>query len=101
MADTTPNLLPCPFCGGDPELVDSRVEWFVRCNHCKPFATVRYGESVREEIDHDGVDESTIDWGAIRQSAIDAWNRRVDQPAELAKVSRNSEEAPQGPEQKP
>lgn len=75
-------LLPCPFCGGDPELVDNRVEWFVRCSNCKPFATVIYGNSVRH-IDHCETDEDSakaeqeVDWGALKQSAIDAWNRRA------------------------
>lgn len=75
-------LLPCPFCGGDPELVDNRVEWFVRCSNCKPFATVIYGNSARH-IDHCETDEDSakaeqeVDWGALKQSAIDAWNRRA------------------------
>lgn len=81
-ADTSQgaSLLSCPFCGGSPELVDNRVEWFVRCAHCKPFATVIYGESARH-IDHlqDGEAVPEVDWGRLRQTAIDAWNRRAPQ----------------------
>lgn len=78
-------LLPCPFCGGTPELVDSRVEWFVRCNDCKPLATVIYGRSVRY-LDHGGseLDFDSVDWDGLKQSAIDAWNRRAPAaPVEL------------------
>lgn len=83
-------LKPCPFCGNKtPELVDSRVEFFVRCNQCKPFFTVVYGKSVRH-LDHitadtdedaDRISEmafDAVDWNEIKQSAIDAWNTRAD-----------------------
>lgn len=84
-------LKPCPFCGNKkPELVDDRVEYFVRCLECKPYFTVIYGDSVRH-LDHldfgdDLTDEEIdklsqaefekVDWPALKQSAIDAWNRR-------------------------
>ena len=71
------DLLPCPFCGSAPELVDDRTEWFVRCKGCGPIATVIYGRSVRN-LDHSGAqsDWDAVDWQGLKQSAIDAWNRR-------------------------
>lgn len=82
-------LKPCPFCGNKtPELIDSRVEFFVRCTECKPFFTVIYGKTVRH-LDHISADtdEETdrlsqiafdaVDWDDIKQSAIDAWNTRA------------------------
>lgn len=85
---TTENeLKPCPFCGGTPELVDSRVEWFVRCKSCKPYHTVIYGNNIRhiDEIDNDdvaAVELSKVDFEALKKSAVDAWNNRA--PAQLA-----------------
>lgn len=70
-------LKPCPFCGNStPELVDNRVEWYVRCKNCKPYPTVIYGENVRFEVDEQGIDDSCIDWDRLKQTAVDAWNRR-------------------------
>ncbi|MBS9476264.1 Lar family restriction alleviation protein [Ancylobacter radicis] len=75
-------LLPCPFCGGQPEVLDDRVIFFVRCDQCKPFSTVIYGESVRH-LDHEGTeaDFEAVDWDSLKQSAIDAWNRRAPHPS--------------------
>jgi len=84
----TEKLLPCPFCGGKPELVDDRMGWFVRCDACKPFSTVIYGENVRyiDHISGDTDEESdalsaaacaAVDWDALKQTAVDAWNRRA------------------------
>lgn len=85
-----PKLLPCPFCGGEPELVDDRLNWYVRCtNHPEGEWIVVCGKNVRW-LDHIGMDAATdaeadkmtseaadkIDWDALRQSAIDGWNRR-------------------------
>lgn len=71
-------LKPCPFCGSAPELVDDRTSWFVRCNHCKPFATVIYGETV-SHLDHadDAGAFLDVDWMGLRQTAIAAWNTRT------------------------
>lgn len=71
-------LKPCPFCGSAPELVDDRTSWFVRCNHCKPFATVIYGETV-SHLDHadDAGAFLDVDWMGLRQTAIAAWNTRA------------------------
>ncbi|MBS87126.1 MAG: hypothetical protein CL858_29580 [Cupriavidus sp.] len=82
MTKDTEALLPCPFCGGDPELIDDRTGWFVRCNACKPFATVIYGENVRhiDDLDADTKVMDAVDWAELRQSAISAWNRRTLTP---------------------
>lgn len=82
-------LKPCPFCGNKtPELVDSRVEFFVRCTDCKPCSTVIYGKTVKhlDYIDTDTDEDEdrlsqiafdAVDWDDIKQSAIDAWNTRA------------------------
>lgn len=86
----TQELKPCPFCGGKPELVDDRVGWFVRCNHCKPYATVILGKYARE-IDTKEVSVDDVDWDDIKQSAIDAWNKRfvVDSTSDKNKEEQN------------
>lgn len=112
----TVELLPCPFCGGAPEIIDERVGYFVRCDHCKPFATVIYGESVRHLDYIECVSESAkafaeVDWGALRQSAIDVWNRRTAAPTrsqrgrlfamQLGEESRRAFAQPAAPAQPP
>jgi hypothetical protein len=62
-------LKPCPFCGGVPDLEDSRTIWVVRC---KCGACV-LGERAPEPDGH----ESGAYWDRIRQTAIEAWNRRA------------------------
>lgn len=51
--------------------------WFVRCDHCRPFKTVIYGNNVRHLDHEEGADLGAVDWDALKQSAIDAWNRRA------------------------
>lgn len=69
-----PRLLPCPFCGhAEPVLEDARTIWIVRCR-C---AACVLGERAPEP---DG-SESDAYWDRIRQTAIDAWNRRAPIPA--------------------
>lgn len=79
-------LKPCPFCGGEGEVRDMRVKFGVRCKGC---GITICGES-HEWIDHVGDDADTdeeadalsesacvsIDWDAVRLSAISAWNNR-------------------------
>ena len=67
------NLKPCPFCGSEPELVDNRLEWYVRCTGCD--VTVigkRHAELKSDE------ESEEVDWAEFEQSAIDKWNRRVN-----------------------
>lgn len=78
----TDKLKPCPFCGpekSDPELIDHRTDWFIRCNGCN---VIVYGETVNH-LDHINDDEEAqtafdaVDWDALRQTSIDKWNARA------------------------
>lgn len=51
-------IYPCPFCGGEGELVKTAVFW-VECNECGSTCGVSH---------------------RIRQKAVDAWNRRYNEP---------------------
>ncbi|QNL88907.1 MULTISPECIES: hypothetical protein [Pseudomonas] len=73
------HLKQCPFCGQVPELIDDRVQFFVRCkNHQPPWPLV-YGQSMRH-LDHINDDEEAekafdaVDWSSVEKSAVDAWN---------------------------
>ena len=65
----TLTLEPCPFCGGQPELEDCRTIWVVRCK-CEACVLGKRAP----EPDGSETDEY---WQGIRQTAIDAWNRRA------------------------
>lgn len=62
-------LLPCPFCGEEPELEDARTIWVVRC----ACGACVLGERAPEP-ESDLPDEY---WECFRQTAITAWNRRA------------------------
>ena len=49
-------LKPCPFCGGEAEVVDCGNEYFCRCKKCAINQDHLYGQ---------------------RCDAVKAWNRRV------------------------
>jgi len=54
------DLLPCPFCGGEAELVDFDLDsCFVECRKCRASQPVLWPKSTS------------------RQDAIAAWNRRA------------------------
>lgn len=62
----TPELLPCPFCGGRPEVVMThRDHWIVQCLDC----------GIQQD------DPSLNDSGA---GAIVAWNSRAPSPVNVA-----------------
>lgn len=86
-------LKPCPFCGGAPQLVDNRMGWFVRCDHCRPFKTVIYGNNVRHLDHEEDADLGAVDWDALKQSAIDAWNRRAPASSEQQAALQDAGEA--------
>ncbi len=71
-------LKSCPFCSGKAKIVDHRTDWFVRCRTCN---VIVYGETVNH-LDHieDEVEAQSafdaVDWDALKQTAIDKWNRR-------------------------
>lgn len=69
MADT--KLKPCPFCGGEANVVIAPMEGtaYVECKHCSAMMG-RYRKS--GESDHKGF------WTHFetQEKAIEAWNRR-------------------------
>ena len=73
-----PELKPCPFCGGEPELVDNRLSWYVSCTECE--VTV-IGDRVPEPERIEDVDD--IDWRKLCLTACTKWNTRsTPQPEE-------------------
>ena len=59
--EETTGLLPCPFCGGEPEILEGDERWCqVGCKNCSAKGT-----------------ESMLDW----DKAISGWNRRTLSPA--------------------
>lgn len=73
-------LEPCPHCKQPPEIVDNRLGWFVRCSNHEPPCPVVYGHRRRDVDECETDDESealvaSIDWAAVRQTAVDNWNR--------------------------
>jgi hypothetical protein len=63
------NLKPCPFCGSPGAIEDHRLQWVVRCTSCSACVL---GERAPEPED----DLPDAFWSQIRQTAVDAWNRR-------------------------
>jgi len=62
-------LKPCAFCGGDAEIIDNRLEWYVECTGC---GVVVIGDRVPEPETEADLD--AIDWDMVKQSASEAWN---------------------------
>ncbi len=62
MSDDTPELKPCPFCGGPPRLDTSGGMGCVTCMQCQA-----EGPFVGEKVPRDKVD----------RTAAEAWNKRV------------------------
>jgi Lar family restriction alleviation protein len=56
-----PELLPCPFCGGEASATNYIVEGAVRCSDCRAYVSRTHGH------DEAGYEE-----------AIAAWNTRAD-----------------------
>lgn len=66
-------------CGCDPEIVDGRVVFFVRCSNHRPPLPVVYGESHRY-IDYIEDDKEaqlvcdSVNWAKAEESAVINWN---------------------------
>lgn len=62
-----PELLPCPFCGGEASIhirsQSDRLFWFAQCNDCNP-SVMLVGEI-----------EGTA-WDDVLNSTVEAWNTR-------------------------
>lgn len=78
------DLLPC--CGAIPEIVDLRTKFAVKCTHCKRIAVgfnIGFLDSGSPFLDDIGADEiaerafDLVDWDALRETAITAWNTRT------------------------
>ena len=52
MSDKTSDkrLLPCPFCGGGAEVIETEIDWYVRCTKCsgRVQATISEQEAIRQ-----------------------------------------------------
>lgn len=77
---TNEDLRLCPFCGGEAILDDCRTIWRVTCSNDKCDA-VMLGERAPEPEDDAHCD--SIDWAYFEQTAIDRWNRRHKQQADV------------------
>jgi hypothetical protein len=66
------DLKLCPFCGSPGAIEDHRLQWVVRCTNCTACVL---GERVSESK----APLPAPYWDRIRQTAVDAWNRR-DKP---------------------
>jgi hypothetical protein len=66
-------LKPCPFCRGVAKLEDHRLLWAVRCESCTACVL---GERAPEP--QTAAEAEATDWTRYKQTAIDAWNNRVD-----------------------
>lgn len=81
-------LRECPYCGGKADLIDHRVDWFVKCSDCN---VIVYGESV-SHLDHIEDEKeakeafNSVDWDALKQTAIDKWNTRSE--SALTEINR-------------
>lgn len=72
-------LIPCPFCGGAPKIVDDNGR------HGMVFSVWHQCESTGGKFNKYGsVDRLTIDtgWYDSEQEAIDVWNTRAEQTCE-------------------
>lgn len=68
-------LLPCPFCGGEAEIVDARLRFLVRCTQC---GCANVPKKWHGEFDEDGHRAaSDDDVAAWKADAIAAWNTRA------------------------
>ena len=67
----TPDLKPCPFCGGEPLLWMKDNEWSVCCNECSAEAKKHRPANVYPWAAYEAIQD------AVRK-AIEAWNRRVN-----------------------
>lgn len=71
-------LKPCKICGSAPELIDDRLVFYVRCENHPPPIPVVYGDNHRyiDNMSSRSAREAikTIDWDAVKASAITNWN---------------------------
>ena len=65
-------LRDCPFCGGEAEAEDYRLFFAVKCSCSACILGDRVSEPETDE------EAESIDWDAVRQTAIDRWNGRSD-----------------------
>jgi len=65
------DILPCPFCGSDPDIIDDRTIWVIQCCHCS--ATIS-GDRAPEPTG----EETEEYWLGYQQTAIERWNRRTN-----------------------
>ena len=68
----SPVMLPCPFCGGKPNLIDNGANWFkgIECKKCGVNAYFFYPSGP-----HKG---TNIGWNDLDLNAVvKAWNKRI------------------------
>lgn len=75
-ADTTPGLAPCPFCGGEPSIVerpdniDGTEFFYALACYCGGYSACAHKMAVRKTPEQ------------AKADAITAWNRRAPAPAQ-------------------
>jgi len=69
-------LKQCPFCGSSGQVQDHRLVFSVSCVNPNCEAQVLGERSPELESEQQ---ENETDWNALKQTAIDKWNNRVNQ----------------------
>ena len=69
------DLLPCPFCGSEAEMIDERLRFFIKCKSCGVVGPlIRW----RGEFDYEGAGSPTATDVAIwKAEATKLWNTRA------------------------
>lgn len=78
------DLKPCPFCGGEAEILDYRTIFSVECKTC--LASVNGDRAPEPESDEHC---ESIDWEGYKKTAVDRWNNRPQEE----KIKREAFEA--------
>lgn len=71
----TTDLKPCPFCGGEPLLMQKEnIGWYVTCNSCSASTKMHIPKAVYPWAIYDAIQDAV-------NKAGEAWNRRANDEA--------------------